>query len=403
MVIRISKSRLQNVFEVLLIMTMFVIAVLVGVTDESLSMYLYSLQLFLVAYYFISGKLRIILGDGKVLLLFVFIVLFPTIFAQISKGFSLQLLWRTIRIGITPIIGFCYAANTSERNRRKIYRILYFLIMLSIPYGFYEYAIGDAYGHNSRVDSFFGHPIVFGSMLLVAFWLSFYLIKNRVYRGVCIALLCIGILNSGARSSWVALLTGVFAYIVLKKRSSFTITKKRDLAWGVVLLICAVAFLFSDYCAQAILYIASRFFRVMDSVSATQRLGSIAYIISVMFSGWNVISMIFGHGTGSASSLMSQTTISITGFQTTDNQYLTFLYDYGIVGMVFVVALVVALAKSIKEEKLHSERQMLSMGILCGGIFTAFFYELLGWLSISTLILFFIGMFFGIKSSVIDS
>ena len=99
---------------------------------------------------------------------------------------------------------------------------------------------------------------------------------------------------------------------------------------------------------------------------------------------------------------MSQTTISIAGFETTDNQYLTFLYDYGIIGMIFVVALVIALTKSIKEEKFRSERQMLSMGIICGGIFTAFFYELLGWLSISTLILLFIGIFFGIKNSIKD-
>ena len=169
------------------------------------------------------------------------------------------------------------------------------------------------------------------------------------------------------------------------------------------MFICTLMFLFSNYFTQAISYINSRFFGVMGSVSATQRLGSITYVISTMFSGWNVISMIFGHGTGSANSLMSQTTISIAGFETTDNQYLTFLYDYGIVGMLFVVALVVALVKSIKEEKIHSERQMLSMGIICGGIFTAFFYELLGSLSISTLFLLFVGLFFGIKNTVMNS
>lgn len=402
MIIRISKSKFQTVFETLLIIAMVVIAVLVGFIDESLSVYLYILQLFLMIYYFIIGKLRIILEDGKFFLLFMCVVLFSTMFAQISEGFSLQLLWRTIRIGVTPIIGLCYSAYTSEVDRKKMYCILYYLIMLSIPYGFYEYSIGAAYGHNSRVDSFFGHPIVFGSVLLFAFWLSFYLIKKRVYRGVCIVLLCIGIFRSGARSSWIALLMSLLVYNIIKKRSSSTGITKRDLIWGGGVFVCAIIFLFSNYCTQVILYINSRFFGVMDSVSATQRLGSIAYVISVMFSGWNVISMIFGHGTGSASSLMSQTTISIAGFETTDNQYLTFLYDYGIIGTIFVVALVIALTKSIKEEKFRSERQMLSMGIICGGIFTAFFYELLGWLSISTLILLFIGIFFGIKNSIKD-
>lgn len=66
MIIRISKSKFQTVFETLLIIAMVVIAVLVGFIDESLSVYLYILQLFLMIYYFIIGKLRIILGDGKI-------------------------------------------------------------------------------------------------------------------------------------------------------------------------------------------------------------------------------------------------------------------------------------------------------------------------------------------------
>lgn len=232
MVIRISKSKFQTVFETLLIIVMIVISVLVGFIDDSLSMYLYVLQLLILAYYFITGRLKIILGNGKKFLLFMFIVLLPTMFAQIGEEFSLQLLWRSIRIGITPIIGFCYAACTSENGRKKLYWILYFLILFSILYGLYEYSIGDAYGYNSRVDSFYGHPIVFGSVLLIAFWLSFYLIKNRVYRGVCSVLLCIGILSSGARSSWIAFSMGILVYNFLKRHSSSTFIKKRDLAWG---------------------------------------------------------------------------------------------------------------------------------------------------------------------------
>lgn len=403
MVIRISKHKLQIAVETMLIIAMIVISFLIGFIGDGLSAYLYALHIILVAYYFISGKLSIILGEGKLFLLFTLVILFPTMIAQITDGFSIQLLWRTIRIGITPIIGLCYSAYTNERDRRKLYWVLYFLILLSIPYGFYEYSIGAAYGHNSRVDSFFGHPIVFGSILLFAFWFSFYLVKNRLCRGVCIILLCTGILSSGARSSWVSLLLSLFLYYVVKRNSSFTTVKKRDAVFGGALLVCVIAFLFSDYFTQAISYINSRFLGMMDSVSATQRLGSIAYVISAMFSDWNVISMIFGHGTGSTSSLMGQTTISIVGFQTTDNQYLTLLYNYGIVGIVFVIALIITLVKSIKNEKYHSERQMMSMGIICGGIFTAFFYELLGWLSVSTLMLLFIGIFFGIRSSDLES
>lgn len=201
-----------------------------------------------------------------------------------------------------------------------LYGILEFIIQRNPLVVFFEtdYLSGTV---PYRAASFFKHPIIFAIILGVAISL---IIEER--KIIVKSLLVVAILMTRSRSTMLGIL---FVFILwLLKHIRFKINLKTF-----VVFISILVFLISPIGNEIIGGIINRFSDSLTSISGTQRLGTIYYFLTYTFNVTNIknlIMLLVGHGSGAANVLLKMHTIDIPGFDTTDNQYITILYDYGV-------------------------------------------------------------------------
>lgn len=382
----------SEALQIAFLLYILIISVLITFYNSALNMCLYYGLLGIWFYYFtFVNKAKIKKGLVGILM-YGFLTLGSTIINGIFSGNEeiVQMIWRNVRILLTLWIGFCFADNTEAKVRKNFYILIYILILISIAYGFYQKSAGIGWGYNSRMDSFFGHPIVYGSILIIEFWLTSYLVDSVVLRCGLYIYILLGLLSTGSRSSWIALaVTFVFSII---KSNGLT---RRKMWFVLVGTICAVFFTFTEQFEIIYETVFGRFSGMMQQGSAVQRLGSYLYIF-IRLLNQNPLQIIFGCGEGAASDAMIQTVISIQSFATTDSQYLTVLYNYGFTGLAMLLYFGVSVIKRYFSESDTPEIAMLSVSLI-GLMITAVFYDLYGWLSISTLCMLFAGMYICIR------
>lgn len=134
--------------------------------------------------------------------------------------------------------------------------------------------------------------------------------------------------------------------------------------------------------------VGNRITGTMKSVSASQRLGTIGYMIQNI----GLLGFFYGHGNGQGGAFLSSKTIVLSNFATTDNQYVSILYDFGLIGMCVTIALLVSAIKTIWNRDKDEEMLMLAASILAASI-SAFFYEMLGWINVAGVFLILIGIY----------
>ena len=200
-----------------------------------------------------------------------------------------------------------------------------------------------------------------------------------------------GLLSTRSRSAWIALALMVVLFLI--KSSSDKLDKKK-IFFLIFCIAAGIVFTFTPQFETIYEFIFSRFSGTMESASATQRLGSYAYIFMRLIGG-NPIHIFFGYGEGAANSVMEMTTITLASFATTDCQYLTILYNYGLLGLLMIILFAIKIVKNYFKTACDPEQEMLILSILGGGYVTAIFYDIYGWLSISTLLMLFIGIYYG--------
>ena len=398
MQIIIRKKAIYGAIQNFVITCILVLSVLVTFYDKSLNMPFYYIIIFAAGYYYVIKEKCVIRKDVLPLLIYGTLTIGSTFFNGFIESNTdfVQDLWKPIRILSTAIIGYYYFKHTTEYERKKLYRIIYILILVSVAYGFYQNIMGIGWGYNSRMDSFFGHPIAYGSILIFAFWLTPYLIHNKWSVLILNSYIVLGLLSSKSRSAWIALAVSIIIFV--SKRRKATITKRAFISYFIV-FIAVFAFLFTPTFQSIVESVFSRFSGTMKTASATQRLGSYIYIFEKMI-GKNPIPFFLGHGEGSANRVMAITTITLSSFATTDCQYLTILYNYGIVGLGLVLLLVAMLIKSYYANSNDNELEMICLSVFGGGYITAIFYDIYGWLSISTLLMLFIGFYLAKRSDL---
>lgn len=397
----IKKSAAEKFIQNVFIIFVLVMSVLVTFYDETLNMTFYYSILGGCFFFFVfKNRCRITRAIYQILIYGVLTIgstLFNGLFR--SDPTLIQMLWRALRVFCTILVGYYYSRFSDEKSRRKMYYIIYILILISVAYGFYQNIAGIGWGYNSRMDSFFGHPITYGSILIFGFWMTLYLFKSALVRGILNIYIILGLLSTKSRSAWIAV--ALIGLLFLVKNSSSHLSKKKTFLL-VLCIIAAFAFTFTPQFKSIYESIFSRFSGTMKTASATQRLGSYAYIFMCLISG-NPIQIFIGHGEGSANSVMEMTTITLTSFATTDCQYLTVLYDYGFAGLLMVVSFAIKLVRDYFKTICDSEQEMLILSIVGGGYITAFFYDIYGWLSISTLLMLFVGIYYGKEKQIYES
>ena len=125
-------------------------------------------------------------------------------------------------------------------------------------------------------------------------------------------------------------------------------------------------------------------------MSEGQRIGSIIYILKDFIFNSNFIQMIIGHGYLASCDKMLQVVIVIENFSTTDNQFLTILYDYGLVGLLITIGFIVKNLIHVLKNK-NMDMFYIHLALL-GFWVNSFFYESLRWSNVFTIALFLIGV-----------
>ncbi|WP_072449760.1 O-antigen ligase family protein [Blautia sp. Marseille-P3201T] len=393
MQLMVKKSTIEKNIQNIFIIFMLIMSVLVTFYDGSLNMIFYYTILGICCYFFMFKNHCTIKKKIYPILLYGMLTIGSTFFnGFIGSDYALvQMLWRTLRIFCTILVGYYYSEYSDEKSRKKMYYIIYILILISVAYGFYQNIAGIGWGYNSRMDSFFGHPITYGSILIFGFWMTLYLFKSVLVRGVFNIYIIMGLLSTRSRSAWIALALMVVLFLI--KSSSDKLDKKK-IFFLIFCIAAGIVFTFTPQFETIYEFIFSRFSGTMESASATQRLGSYAYIFMRLIGG-NPIHIFFGYGEGAANSVMEMTTITLASFATTDCQYLTILYNYGLLGLLMIILFAIKIVKNYFKTACDPEQEMLILSILGGGYVTAIFYDIYGWLSISTLLMLFIGIYYG--------
>jgi hypothetical protein len=249
-----------------------------------------------------------------------------------------------------------------------------------------------------RTFSVFIHPIVYSVFLVCLFWINIYLKKqNKFYRYISIILILINLYFTKSRSSWIAFFITIFIYksidILTKIRSKkFCIKNSKILKYFVgIVLIIIFSLIFKNYIIMIFDSIYSRFIiATSDSYqdgSRIQRLGTINLISSYMFKS-GIINLMFGSGFGTVQNFMVNHTVLISGFTTTDNQYLSFFYEFGLFGL--LTYLIVVLLAIVKLVFIDNKRSLdsLNVYIFLSISISMFFFESYGWTDIFIILLF---------------
>lgn len=261
----------------------------------------------------------------------------------------------------------------------------------SLFYQFLEkgiYTDMTIFGTNAfRTFSIFEHPIVYGLFLVILFWCNKFIINNKL-KYILQANIFVNIFFTQSRSAYIALaITLVIYYFKIIfdkcKNYKFVTTYKKIFAFISTIVISTILIcIFYKDIGYILSNITDRFITATnDSYGATsrlQRLGTISVIIDFMQTN-GVANFLFGHGFSTVQQFMLTHQIVIIGFKTTDNQYITFFYEFGFIGLLlYVLILIASIIRFFKSTNIFS---MNNLSILCFWTISIamFFFESFGW------------------------
>ncbi|CDN41439.1 O-antigen ligase [Paenibacillus sp. P22] len=250
-----------------------------------------------------------------------------------------------------------------------------------------------------RVSGPMQHPIVMGNFLVVGTFLNFALfshLKKNIY--VVFALLnAAALFVTFSRSSYIALAAGAIAFL------AFSFGQKRNIRVPRISMPKVIAFIFIAVALilvmslvqmdgkSLIASIAERFSGASGTASVAQRSGGIKYVLDMMLHS-NLLNFLIGHGYGMLSWDMREnnTSIFLSEFFIIDNQYFTFFYEFGILGIIVLFAGIVSiLRKTFMNRQIdHSPLLRFTLAAFVAIMVNIVFYEGAYWTSIAFLLSF---------------
>jgi len=225
-------------------------------------------------------------------------------------------------------------------------------------YNFQLSAIGTT---EFRTISVFGHPIVCGLFFTVAFVFNFFILqKGKPTFYIIQSILLVNIYSTHSRSAWLSLvITTLIMLIIQKPKLNFVgiaLKKKNLLFYYLAFCVSIVVFVvfmanFTDIKNEIIVRFGDSLSSNSKDLSNLQRTGTIKLILN-NFSHSDFINQLFGNGVGMSAYFMRHHTVAIQNFLTTDNQYLTWLYEFGLFGLLVIsILLCLLFLNSIRRNK----------------------------------------------------
>lgn len=318
------------------------------------------------------------------------------------------------RLFLIMLVFFLFSANTEKVNDYffiLIRKLGFFVCILgwieyikkkSLLYGITTVAAKDwqasMFGTSRfRIYTMFLHPIAYGLFLVILFWIVVnYKYKNYFFNAVYIFLIISNLYFTGSRSSWITLIITLIVNYFTKMKSH-TVKKKRTrgyylrMYFGIVIFI-VLCCIFRKQLIDAIQSIILRFDLVINKDymdgSRTQRLGAFTNIME--FIKTDLLGVIAGKGVG-YSALFTQLHPINDGFNIVDNQYISIIYDSGIIGLGIFLSIFISTLRNASKYSLYKSKKVCFIGIIAVFI-NIFFYEGLTFYGILVLLSIFIFM-----------
>ncbi|MDY2513072.1 O-antigen ligase family protein [Weissella confusa] len=197
--------------------------------------------------------------------------------------------------------------------------------------GSYNYKFGiEGY----RTMSYFGHPIPAGLFFAFSFFLFKGINKGKI-SGIMQLISLVNLYTTQSRSDWIAFAVVYIIFLFPKYNKLMKSDRAEKLLSRIAITIVAfgaVVVWGSKIWTSIMLRFGDTLSLQSTSGSNLQRLGTMRVIFE-HFSQSSLMVKLFGEGVGSSSDFMRTHTILIPFFSTTDNQYLTFLFEFGLIGL----------------------------------------------------------------------
>ncbi|RNE43142.1 Lipid A core - O-antigen ligase [Lacticaseibacillus paracasei] len=255
-----------------------------------------------------------------------------------------------------------------------------------------------------RTFSVFGNALVSATVYTGLFAIIVWSWPRGWKKYLSLFVVVVDIYSTQSRSAWIALAV-VGALSILKKISNLLrdgelMHYKISVWWifttpaaAIGLIIILLSGKFKPLFGQ----IAERFGNSLSignssDISNLQRVGTIDLILN-QFQNSSFILKFFGHGNRSTATILAQNKIQIKNFTSPDNQYLTLLYENGLLGFIVILYPLVVAFWTFIHEKVTSVKFSISLVIISFAC-AFFFYEGLFWNSVGFLFAFYCAILF---------
>lgn len=234
---------------------------------------------------------------------------------------------------------------------------------------------GNANLINYRTTLIFYHPIYYGTLLVVTLTILFYYpIKNKTIQAIALFLVIINLILTGSRSSWFGSLLVLFVWICKRGRlNKIAATQRifRDAVYigcGMLLLVC-IAFFNPNFTNSISEVVTNR----MTSLSQSNASGARVANLNLIFYMNNFHLALLGGGMNFGKTLLMYHPSIDNWTSAVDNQFLTFILDYGIIGFLLFFTFLLECIFLLKKSKSTINSAVLTSVIAIS--FCSYFFE----------------------------
>jgi len=235
-----------------------------------------------------------------------------------------------------------------------------------------------------RVTGSATNSIVMGNLMLFSFMLNLYFLNKRNL--ILILLNLATIIFTFTKSVYLSLLLGVIFYIL----KNLKLNNKNIISFFLIAIIILGLSIFTQLpeaiqLTDTYRIIEFRFNNLFDQISYMQRISTINFILEKISSD-SIIRLFFGHGPGSIKYLIKdQTQNFVVDLPVIDNQYFTFLYEYGINFFIIAVTTLIYFIATNKLKRINDKRisklhsaliTVLFMYLITIGFYDGFYWHI---------------------------
>ena len=199
---------------------------------------------------------------------------------------------------------------------------------------------------NGRIFSIFGHAIAYGSFLIISLVILIaYPYKNIFFTVFHGGLIIINIIYTHERTAIFAFAFLVVILIIsriittLSSRNLKNVITTRDIKRGILVIAISIPVLITILRNHAIIDYLSRYFSYLNTLFDIKtnaiRYDAILRYVQYLREG-NILSILFGNGVGYVLEYIQLYPLHGWWTKSPDNQYVSILFDYGVVGFCFI-------------------------------------------------------------------